>query len=187
MNPLETLAALFGVVNIVLLVRRNVWNYPFGIASVALLVPVFHGAKLYSDAGLQIFYIVVQIYGWRAWAQAGEGEAIVAVDYLAGRARIIWVGAIVALALLWGAGMQRWTDAAYPFWDALIVAMSIAAQILLAHRRIENWWLWIAVDVIALALYPARGLWVAAGLYAIYLVLSIVGLRAWMAARTAAA
>ena len=182
-DPIEILAAIAGLINIVLLVRRNIWNYPFGIASVALLLPVFYGAKLYSDAALQLFYIVVQLYGWRAWARAGEGEAIVRVDFLSSRARLIWAGAIAALALLWGAGMQHWTDAAYPFWDALIVAMSVAAQILLARRRIENWWLWIAVDVIALALYPARGLWIAAGLYAVYLLLSIVGLRAWMAAR----
>ena len=187
MNPLEALAALAGLVNIILLVRRNVWNYPFGIVSVALLVPVFAAARLYSDAGLQLFYIVVQLYGWWVWAQAGHGEAIVRVERLSAQARLIWVIAIALLAALWGTGMHHFTDAAYPYWDALIVAMSVAAQILLARRMIENWWLWIAVDVIALALYPARGLWIAAGLYAVYLVLSVVGLRAWAAARTEAA
>ena len=184
-NPLELGAAVAGFANIALLVRRSVWNYPFGIVSVALLVPVFFAARLYSDAGLQLFYIVVQLYGWWAWWRASTDAGVVVVERLGIVTRLIWIGAILIFAMLWGAAMHRLTDAAYPYWDALIVALSVSAQILLAWRKIENWVLWIVVDLIALALYPARGLWVAAGLYAVYLILSVVGLRAWAKSRSA--
>src|ERR1700743_2397110 len=67
MSTTEIIAAILGVANIVLLVRRSVWNYPFGLAMVALYGWVFFAARLYSDAGLQVFFFVVQIYGWWNW------------------------------------------------------------------------------------------------------------------------
>jgi nicotinamide mononucleotide transporter len=77
--------------------------------------------------------------------------------------------------------MHRFTDASYPWWDAAIAAASVAAQLLMAQRRIENWWLWIAVDLASIPLYLAKGLYLFAGLYLIYLALAVAGLISWLA------
>jgi len=83
--------------------------------------------------------------------------------------------------------MARYTDAAAPLVDAAVAGMSIAAQILMARRRIENWVLWILVDALAIGLYASRGLYATSGLYAIFLLLSIAGLIGWSRALRAQA
>ena len=104
------------------------------------------------------------------------------VERLTGPARIAWIAMIALTSLAWGWIMGTYTDAALPWWDALIAMGSIAAQILLARRRIENWILWIAVDAIAICVYLAKGLTLTAGLYSVFLALCVLGLREWAAA-----
>lgn len=182
MNPIELLAVAFGLANIVLLVRRSIYNFAFGIAMVTLYAVIFFEQRLYAEAALQIFFAAVQIYGWRLWSRAGGARETVAVQWLGWPARLGWYGFIAAAALAIGTAMDRWTDAASPYPDAGIAAASIAAQFLLSFRRIENWVLWIAIDMGAIALYTARGLTLTAALYAAFLVLSVVGLRQWIKA-----
>jgi nicotinamide mononucleotide transporter len=182
MNPLEYVAAGLGVINVALVVRRSVWNYPFGIAMVSLYFFVFFGARLYSDALLQIFFLVVQLYGWRSWLRARSESGEVPVVTLGWRARAFWVLGTAAFSLAWGLGMARFTDAAAPLLDAVIAGTSVAAQLLMARRRIENWVLWILVDVAAIGLYASRGLEPTAWLYALFLLLSIAGLIDWLRA-----
>lgn len=178
MNPLELVAVLLGVANIVLLARRSVWNYPFGLAMVSLYAVIFTEARLYSDALLQVFFFVIQCYGWWHWHQRAD-HGVVAPRRLSMPALGLTLIAVALAALVWGWGMQRFTDAAAPFWDAAIAMTSIAAQILLARRFIQNWWLWIAVDTVAVPLFWSRNLPLTAGLYALFLVLSVIGLVAW--------
>jgi nicotinamide mononucleotide transporter len=180
MDALEWVAAGLGLVNVALVVKRSVWNYPFGLAMVALYLFVFFEAKLYSDALLQIFFFVVQIYGWRNWVLAKRAAAgDIPVLVLTLRARLAWIAGIAAASTIWGLGMARYTDAAAPLVDAAVAGMSIAAQILMAQRRIENWVLWILVDAVAIGLYASRGLYATGGLYAIFLLLSVAGLVGW--------
>jgi len=179
MNALEWVAAALGLVNVALVVRRNVWNYPFGLAMVSLYFFVFFDARLYSDALLQIFFFVVQLYGWRNWVVARRAAGEVPVLALTWRARLAWAAGIVTASLAWGLFMARFTDAAAPMIDAAIAGTSIAAQILMARRRIENWVLWILVDAAAIWLFWSRGLHATSALYALFLLLSIAGLIGW--------
>jgi nicotinamide mononucleotide transporter len=180
MNPLEYAAALLGLINVALVVRRTVWNYPFGIAMVALYFFVFYEARLYSDALLQIFFLVVQLYGWRNWLQAKNASGgDIPVRYLGARARLAWLAGLTAVSLVWGLAMDRYTDAAAPVVDAFVAGFSIGAQILMARRFVENWVLWIAVDLVAIGLYWSRDLQVTSGLYFIFLLLAITGLLEW--------
>lgn len=179
MNELEWIAAALGLLNVGLLVRRSVWNYPFGIAMVCLYFFVFRDAKLYSDMVLQVFFLVIQLYGWRNWARAPGGDGGVRVGVLTGRERLAWAAGAVVAGIGWGAVMAASTDAAAPVPDALIASGSVAAQILLAFRRVENWVLWIAVDVLAVGLYASRGLVATSALYAVFLALAVSGLLSW--------
>ena len=179
MNPIEWLAAGLGVINVALVVRRSVWNYPFGLAMVSLYFVVFAEARLYSDALLQIFFFVVQLYGWRNWVQAKAAAGEVPVALMSGRERAIWTAATLAASLAWGLGMARFTDAAAPVVDAGVAGFSIAAQLLMARRKLENWIVWILVDVVAIGLYASRGLALTAGLYALFLLLATAGFFGW--------
>lgn len=179
MNPLEIAAVVLGLANITLLVRRNIWNFPFGIAMVTCLSVVLFEKRLYGEAGLQVFFAVVQVYGWILWTRAGGTDDKVAVGWMGWPSRLAWLVFIVVAAAALGMLMHRYTDAAMPYPDATITAASIAAQFLLSFRRIENWVLWIAIDIGAIALYIARDLHLTAGLYLAFLVLSILGLREW--------
>ena len=182
MNVLEWVAAGLGVINVALVVRRSVWNYPFGLTMVSLYFFVFFETRLYSDALLQIFFFVVQLYGWSNWLRARSAAGEVPVTVLTPRARFAWALGTAAASLLWGLGMARFTDAAAPMIDAAIAGMSISAQILMARRRVENWVLWILVDAIAIPLFASRGLYATSALYALFLLLATAGLVAWMRA-----
>ncbi|ODP38352.1 nicotinamide riboside transporter PnuC [Sphingomonas turrisvirgatae] len=183
MNLLEILAATLVLINIALVARRSVWNYPFGIVAVTLYGFVFLEARLYSDMLLQGFFLVLNLYGWANWrasrAQAGE----VVVLRLNWRARVASLAAICIATAAWGWLMHRLTDAAAPWWDASVAIASVAAQLLLARRYVENWALWIIVDLIAVPLYATRGLWLTSGIYVVLLGLSIWGAIDWQRAR----
>mgnify|MGYP006271454911 FL=1 len=177
---LEWVAAALGVMNIALLIFRSQWNFAFAIASVALYVLIFFESRLYAESGLQVFFILANVWGWIVWRGSLGDESRVAVRWLDWRSRAIWLAVTVGFSLNLGWLMHRYTNAAMPFADSAIAGASVAAQILLGYRRIENWVLWIAIDVAAVALYINRGLYPTAGLYAGMLVMSLFGLKEWI-------
>ena len=182
MSPVEVVAALLGLVNIVLIVRRSVWNYMFGLLMVTLYFFVFYEARLYSDALLQIFFFVVQIYGWWHWARVEAEAGEVVVERLSPRQRLAWAAATLLCVLALGSVMRSYTDASYPVWDATIAALSVVAQILMSRRYVENWILWILVDLLAVGLYATKGLGPTTVLYVIFLVLAVLGFIRWLRA-----
>ncbi len=179
---LEWVAAAFGVINITLLIWRTVWNYPFGMIMVALYIFVFWEKRLYAEAGLQVFFFLAQGWGWWLWLKVGGDDNRVPVRWLDNMSRAVWGLATLAVSLNLGWVMHRFTDAVMPFADSAIAGASVSAQILLAFRRIENWILWIIIDIAAILLYINRGLHPTAGLYGGMLVMSLLGLKEWMQA-----
>ncbi|OYY67548.1 nicotinamide mononucleotide transporter family protein [Sphingomonas sp. 28-63-12] len=179
MSTLELIAFVLGVINVALVVRRSIWNYPFGLVMVVLYGRVFFDAKLYSDTLLQAFFFVVQLYGWWAWSRASASAGTVLVDRLDGRARLGWAAGCAVAIVAWSSLVSRYTDASLPWWDASAAILSVAAQIMMSRRLIENWVLWIAVDILSIGLYAAKGLWLTMLLYAVFLALAIWGLIGW--------
>lgn len=181
MIALEWTAAALGVINIGLLIFRSVWNFPFAIGMVALYIFVFWEERLYAEAGLQVFFILANLYGWWLWVKVGGEDNRVPVRWLDWQSRAVWIMVTAALSINIGWVMSRFTDAAMPYADSAIAGASVAAQLLLAFRRIENWILWIAIDVASIAVYINRGLYPTAGLYGGLLVMSLIALREWTA------
>ena len=179
MSPIEIVAVLLGIANILLIIRRSVWNYPFGIAMVTLYFFIFRDAKLYSDAGLQIFFVVVNLYGWWSWSRNKAETGEVVVQRLGNEGLLAWIAGSVIATLGWGFLMSNYTDASFPFWDASVAMLSVAGQILMTRRYLENWCWWIAVNAISIPLYVVKDLHLTAGLYALFLVLAIAGLFEW--------
>lgn len=183
MSAIELVASLLGLVCVVLVVRRSIANYAFGIASTALFAGVFFDQKLYSDALLQLFFVVINAYGWINWRRAQLELGDVRVESMRRAARLAWGFGGLAATIAWGSLMHRFTDASYPFADAAIAIASVIAQLLMARRAWENWLIWIAVDVASIPLYLAKELWVTAALYAVYLALALWGYVDWRRVR----
>ena len=181
-RPIEIAAVILGLINVTLIIRRNVWNYPFGIVMVILYAQIFYDYRLYSDALLQIYFLVIQIYGWWYWLRGRDDRGLVIVARLPiAQIPHYAVIAIVGLAIL-GTSMDQLTDADYPYWDGAIAVLSVLAQFLLSRRRLESWFLWIAVDLLAIGLFWVKGLYPTSALYAVFLVLATVGLFNWVRA-----
>jgi nicotinamide mononucleotide transporter len=178
-TTVEWIAAAFGLVCVVLTVRESVWCWPTGLVQVALYLYVFAGAKLYSDAALHAIYIPLQFYGWWAWLHGGRDRTPLTVRALGPAGLSLWLGVCGAGTLALGTLMARTTDASLPYWDAFIAAASLVAQGLLSRKVLESWALWIAVDVVAIGVFAAKGLYPTAGLYAVFLGLAVAGLLRW--------
>jgi len=186
MSPIEAVAALLILVNVWLVARRSIWNYAFGIVGVAIYGVVFFRARFYSDMLLQVFFLAVQVYGWRQWRRSQIDSGEVVVERMRSAARFNWLVGIVVAVLGWGWLMHSFTNAALPWWDAGVAMTSVAAQILMSRRKIENWWLWIVANVLSIGLYayksvtdPQHPLWITAALYVLLLGIATWGLIGW--------
>ncbi len=179
MNPLEAAAALFGVVAVWLTTRENVWCWPLGLVNVALSGIVFYEARLYADAGLQVVYVALCLYGWYQWLRGGPGKGALRVSRTPGA----WLVGLFALgawtAVLLGLALRSLTDASLPFWDSSTTAFSLVAQGMQTRKWIENWPIWIAVDLVYVGMYVYKELFLMAALYLVFLVLAVMGLRQW--------
>lgn len=160
-------------------VKENIWGWPIGIANNLFYIVVFLTAKLYADMGLQVVYIVISLYGWWNWfhrAPGGEKAVI--------RRLHLVEGAILTVAILAGAAFLRWllsryTDSTVPFWDGTTTAISLAAQYMLGRKHLENWLVWIGVDVVYIGLYVYKHLYLTSFLYFIFLLMCIAGFVQW--------
>jgi nicotinamide mononucleotide transporter len=185
-RAIEVAAVALGLVNIALLVRRSLWNYPFGLAMVSLYAVIFYDARLYADAGLQVFFFTIQLYGWVNWRRARNFDGLVRVERAGGRSPLFLLAALAGAGAL-GFTLDRFTDATHPYWDAAIASFSIAAQVMMAKRLLENWLVWIGVDVLAIGLFAAKDLAPTAALYAVFLIMSVYRFLSWRRAAAPAA
>lgn len=179
MDPLELAGVIFGVVAVWLTVKENILCWPVGLVNVALYVVIFMRAKLYADMGLQVVYIALLLYGWYAWLHGGKDRAELAVSRTPARLWLILLIAGTAGGVLLGVTLKKSTDASLPYLDSLTTSFSLVAQFMSTRKLLENWIVWIIVDVIYIGIYIAKDLRLTAVLYAIFLVLAVVGYRDW--------
>ncbi len=179
MTMIEAIASLFGLLCVWLTVRQNIWCWPVGLVMVSLYIWIFYQAKLYSDMGLQVVYVGLQIYGWMHWLRGGPRDSTLPITRLDRGRAILWIAVAGVGTALLGSAMAHWTDASVPYWDAATTVLSLVAQYLLARKVLENWPFWITVDVLAIGIYTVKELYITAGLYAVFLGLATWGWIAW--------
>lgn len=177
-SPLEVIAAAFGVVSVFLSTRQNIWSWPTAIVNVALYTVVFFQGRLYGQMGLQPIYLALSVYGWYQWLHGGEQRTELHVS----RATPRLVGGLLMLNVVgWLAlaAVLRQTNAALPWLDALLTTTSLAAQWMMTRKILENWILWIAVDVVYVPMFISQRLYATAMLYSAFLVLAVMGFVEW--------
>ena len=167
-----------GGVCVWLVVREHPWNWPIGLANNVAFFALFLKSRLYADMALQVVYFGLGVYGWLNWALGGTGKSGLTVSRTSRREAF----AIAVLLPVMTVALQRgllWVNGAAPWGDAATTALSLVAQYLLCRKRLENWWFWIAADLLYVPLYLSRDLPLTAVLYAVFLVMCVIGLRAW--------
>ncbi|MGE4243423.1 nicotinamide riboside transporter PnuC [Ramlibacter sp.] len=180
MSLVELVAAVMGLAMVVCNMREIHWGWPLAIASSALYFFVFRDSKLYGDASLQVFFAVVAAWGWFQWLRGKrpDGTSLrVARLPRRGVALVVLAGAL--LWPLFGWILDTYTDTDVPWWDAFPTSLSLVGQFLLGRKYIENWIVWIAVNVVSVGLFAYKGLWLTVGLYSVFIVLSFMGWRSW--------
>ncbi len=161
-----------------LVVREHMWNWPIGLANNVFFFVLFLRGRLYADMSLQIVYLGLGVYGWLNWIFGGTNRTALKISRTT---RTEWIVLAATIPLCtWGMReiLVAVKDAA-PLWDALTTVLSLTAQYLLCRKRFENWWFWIAADLIYVPLYLSRALPLTAVLYGVFLIMCLIGLREW--------
>lgn len=178
-TPLELVSFVLSVLTVLLNIRQNHWAWLFAIISSAAYGMVFFDARLYGDMGLQLVFIVVSVWGWYSWLHGGAQRQALDVTRLD---RAGWIASLIG----WAAGfvllawfLKTFTDTDVPHADGFLTAGSLLGQVLLSRKKLENWHAWIAVDILYVGLYVYKHLVLTAILYGVFVLMAIVGLRAW--------
>jgi len=177
---LEVVAVVLALAMVGCNIREIHWGWPLAAASSALYFLLFWRSRLYGDAGLQVFFAVVALWGWYQWLRGvrADGSAL-KVATLSRRDCLL---AVIASAVLWPVTalfLMKFTDTDVPWWDGFPTAVSVVGQFLLARKYLENWIVWIVVNTVSVGLFAYKGLWLTVGLYVVFIVLSFVGWHAW--------
>lgn len=188
MSSLEIVAVVFGLANIYLTVKQNIWSWAAGAVMVSLYIYITYGARLYSDVLLNGFFLVMQFYGWYEWSRGPvvHARSLSTVQRLGTRGWSWTAAGVVAGTAALGTGMHHFTNASLPYLDASATSLSVFGQFLMTKKYLDNWTLWIIADLLYVFLiYPRKGLYLTAGLYVVFLVLCVQGYREWKASPNA--
>ena len=179
MSRLEAVAVVFGIVSVWLSVREHVVSWPTAIVSVSLYFFVFKDARLYADMGLQVFYAAISAYGWYHWLYGGANRSTLRVSLTP---RLVWLALPVAWVLgtlALGTLLHRTTNAALPYVDSSLTVGSLLAQWMMTRKYVENWAIWVLLDVAYVVVFLNRDLKLTAFLYVVYGILAWRGLVEW--------
>ena len=177
---LEIIAFVLALAMVMANMRVNPIGWPLAIASSLLYALLFADSKLYGEASLQLVFVALAGWGWWQWLRgtAPEGGAL-RVHCLNARQRAVAAAATLAAWPLLGLLLKHSTDSDVPFLDALPTVASVTGQILLGRKFVENWPVWVGVNVVSLALFFYKGLWLTVLLYALFALLALWGWQAW--------
>ena len=179
MSLLELTASVCGLASVYFTVQRHILCWPTGLVMVVLYLVIFYQVKLYSDMLLQVVYVILQVYGWHAWLYGGPDRSPLVVSRVSPLRSLIVLAGGLLIAFVWGTLMRTFTDASFPYLDAVAAVASLIAQWWMARKVLESWLVWIFVDAFSIGLYLGKSLYLTAGLYAVFLGLAIWGWREW--------
>lgn len=175
MDPLELFAVITSAGGTWLLARNRPLGWWVGLVGIVVYAIVFYRVRLFAEVGIQVVYFVTSLQAIWLWLHGGSARKERPVGRITSRQIVITL--IAAALATWGLyELLVFLRGAVPFWDALTAVMSLVAHIYLMLRVVENWYVWIAVDVIYIPLYASRGLYLTSGLYFAFLIMSIYGL-----------
>lgn len=185
MEYLEIIGTIVGLVYLWLEYHASIYLWVAGIVMPVIYIFVFLDAGLYADMGINLYYVLASIYGVICWKRGGflrgrnQTSTTPKISHAPAKvftpAIITSASLTVAIAYI----LISFTDSTVPWWDSVTTSLSIVAMWLMARKYIEQWWVWIVVDVVSAALYVYKNLYFTAGLYALYAVIAYFGYKKW--------
>lgn len=195
MDLLEVTGLIFGLLAVIFLIKENILTWPSGIIYVLVSLIIFWREKLYADFGLHIFFLVLNIYGWWYWIKGNKAsaqhkkpldnsstlDAAEEVPISKTPSRVLLILALLSIGgtFLMGFLFEKFTDASLPYWDSATTVLSLTGMWLTARKKIENWYFWLVVDVLATGIYYYKDIYFYSILYLIYIGLAVSGFLTW--------
>lgn len=176
---IEGLAVSTGLASVWFSVKERIWVYPIGLISVSIYVYLSFIYGIYADMGINIYYVLMSIYGWYRWLQPSESGAAKEITRNSGKE---WLLSIVLLLLSWVilfVILQRFTDSEIPLWDSLTTSLAIVGMWLMAEKKVEHWLFWIATDLLSIPLYYYKDLLLTSGQFFVFTILAVIGWLQW--------
>jgi len=176
---LEVLGVILGLLYFWLEYRASIWLWAVGIVMPAIYIVVYYEAGIYADVGINVYYLLAGLYGWMTWMRKARQEKPMPISFAPKRLFIpltlIFLLCFAAIAAI----LINFTGSTVPYSDSFTTALSIIALWMLSRKYVEQWLVWIAVDVVCVWLYIYKGLYPTAGLYALYSVMAVFGYLKW--------
>jgi nicotinamide mononucleotide transporter len=179
MSLIELIGVITGVIGVWLAARQNIWTWPVSLVSVAMYVVVFYDARLYADMGLNAFYVITSFYGWYVWLYGGKGHTERKISKVGKKEFMLLVGLGVVFTVGLGYFLENYTDADLSYTDSATTAISLIGYWMMAKKQLENWLVWLVVDVLYVGVYLYKELYLTSGLFFVFLLLSIKGYIEW--------
>ena len=184
MSGLEAMAVLLGVAYLLLAMRESIWCWYAAFISTSLFLGIFWDVQLLMEAALQVYYLIMAVYGWWHWHSGRnhnqEHDNAAPIRSWHWHQHALAILLIVVAALASGFVLQKTTDAALPYLDSFTTWGSVVTTWMVARKVLENWLYWLVIDSAAIYLYIDRALYLTAGLFAVYLVIVVFGYLQWL-------
>ena len=177
---LELLGLIFGLLAVWYLIRENILTWPSGIIYVLISFVIFYRTKLYADLALHFVFLVLNIYGWYFWIHGKkEKDQDLPVTTISIRLMMVLLVFCTVGVYIMGTLLRNYSDAAVPYWDSTTTVLSLVGMWLTARKKIESWYYWFVVDILATGIYVYKGIYFYATLYGIYIFLALAGYYSW--------
>jgi nicotinamide mononucleotide transporter len=174
----ELTGFITGLLCVYLAAKNVIWNWPLAIISVVTYAFIFYEKHLFADTGLQVYFLGMNIYGWYHWSKISPLENLAPVVRITKRQILLSIIGVAAVTLFLGS-VLKYTTASYPYLDSFCAACSVVAQVLLARKVLENWLIWVFVNLIYVGIYLVKDLHLTAIMYAIYVPIAVLGYVDW--------
>jgi len=176
-SGLEIVAVVCAVLYLVLVVRENIWCWFFAFVSTALFIFLFHEGALFSESLLNVYYLVMAVYGWQQWVNKVDKEEV-KIHFWTKKVHMFIVIGTVILTPIIGYLMAS-IGAAFPYLDAFVAILSVVATVMVTKKVFENWYYWLLIDSLSIYMFWQKQYYFVAALYVAYIVLIFVGIKAW--------
>ena len=174
---LEVVAVLSAILYLILVVKENIWCWFYAFISTAIFIYLFYNVSLLSESLLNFYYLIMAVYGWWQWHKKDKDESQKIHNWQLNR-HIKIIGVSIILTPIIGYLMTK-LGASFPYLDAFVSILAVIATVMVAYKVFENWYYWLLVDTLSIYLFWQKQMYLTALLYVVYIVLILVGIKAW--------
>jgi nicotinamide mononucleotide transporter len=175
----EACAVVLAIAYLLLAAKESIYCWYCALVSTAIYTFLFWDVSLLMESALNVYYMVMAVYGWHQWRYGGKEHSGIPIRTLDSSQHLVIIGAVIIISLISGLLLSQHTDAAWPYVDSFTTWGSVITTVMVAKKILENWLYWLVIDSVSIPLYIDRGLYLTAILFMVYIVIIVVGYLSW--------